>query len=98
MQKPIIEHDLQAVDDRGRLIFHRLGKLVPKEGLIVEVRSSDEDDEGNPDDLVVNAVLARDESSGGWVGEIDWRARRHESGAPSSLSPKRAMKLNALQE
>lgn len=79
--------DFQKVDDEGRLILTCAGtvrdlarhRIELTEGLVLTFYSDDADDEGKPDDLLVEGTVQYDESAGRWVALIDRDAIKHAS-------------------
>jgi hypothetical protein len=79
--------DFMKTDDLRRLVLTTLGTLADlrkhqielREGLRLGVFGDDADDEGRPDNLLVDGTVRFDEGAGRWVLEIDWSAIRHES-------------------
>lgn len=88
MLNPVrIYADFQKVDDEGRLVLTTAGTwsdlarhgLELREGLTLTFYSDDADDDGNPDDLVVEGSVGYDEQAGHWTATIDWQAIKHVS-------------------
>jgi hypothetical protein len=50
-----------------------------REGLELLFYSEDADDQGRPDDLLVEGVVHYDEAARCWVAAVDWNALRHAS-------------------
>ena len=79
--------DFQKVDDEGRLILTCAGtardlarhRIELREGLVLTFYSDDADDDGNPDDLLVEGTVRYDAAAGHWVALIDWGAIKHAS-------------------
>jgi hypothetical protein len=94
MSKPRIYADYQKTDDFGRLILVCYGTardlarqgIVLEKGLTLTFYMDDGDDDGNPDDLLVDGVVEYDEEQKNWVAVIDQDTFRHasEEGIPSS--------------
>ena len=88
MLSPVrIYADFQKVDDRGRLILTCQGTLQDlahhgielREGLVLTFYSDDADDQGNPDELVVEGLVEYDGNAHHWTAAIDWQAIKHAS-------------------
>lgn len=79
--------DFQKADDEGRLILTCAGTIKDlashnielKEGLQLKLYSDDADDDGNPDDLVVDGTVHYDKFSEHWTAVIDWNSIKHIS-------------------
>jgi hypothetical protein len=79
--------DFQKVDDEGRLILTCAGTLRDlsrhgvelRDGLTLTFYSDDADDEGRPDDLIVEGSVQYDEQARHWTAVIDWQAIKHAS-------------------
>lgn len=84
---PRIYADFQKVDAQGRLVLSCIGTVQDlarhgielKSGLVLTFYSDDADDEGNPDDLIVEGVIEFDGALNQWVARIDWKAIKHAS-------------------
>lgn len=70
---------LDSVGARGDL--DRLG-LELSEGLAIVVYDHDLDVDGNRDDILADAIVARDGDSGRWIAIIDRNTLRHASDKP----------------
>lgn len=53
-----------------------------REGLVLTFYTDDADDEGHPDNLLVEGVVHRDAGTQAWVARVDWSALRHVSQDP----------------
>jgi hypothetical protein len=94
MSKPRIYADYQKTDGFGRLILVCYGTardlerqgIVLEKGLALTFYMDDGDDDGNPDDLLVDGVVEYDEEQKNWVAVMDQDTFRHasEEGIPSS--------------
>jgi hypothetical protein len=79
--------DFHNVDDLNRLRLTCSGTLQDlesqgielREGLALSFYSDDADDQGRPDDLLVDGVVRYSEEEQCWVAEIAWKAIRHAS-------------------
>ena len=79
--------DFQNVDARRRLVLTCAGTLKDlerhgielKEGLVLTFYSDDADEEGNPDDLIVQGIVSYDEVQKHWTATINWQAIKHVS-------------------
>lgn len=79
--------DFQKVDDEGRLLLSCAGTLRDlarhgvelRDGLTLTFYSDDADDEGKPDDLIVEGSVQYDEEARCWTATIDWQAIKHTS-------------------
>lgn len=79
--------DFQNLDEYNRLRLNcagtardleRLGVSL-QEGLVLTFYTDDADDEGRPDELLVEGTVHRDQASQAWVASVDWSALRHAS-------------------
>lgn len=83
--KPRIYADFHNLDDENRVLLDSTGtrddltrhgvQLV--DGLQLTLYTDDADEAGRADDLLVDAVVRRDER--GWVAAADWTSLRHLS-------------------
>lgn len=79
--------DFLNADDEGRLILTCAGTIRDldfhniqlEEGLNLTFYSDDGDDDGNPDDLIVEGTVHYDKSFDRWTAIIDWNAIKHVS-------------------
>jgi hypothetical protein len=79
--------DFQNLDDDNRLRLTCVGTLEDlqrqgvelTEGLRLTFRTDDADDEGRPDDLLVDGIVHYHEEQRCWVAEVDWHHLRHAS-------------------
>lgn len=79
--------DFQKADDEGRLVLTCAGTIRDlalhgiqlKEGMRLTFYSDDVDDNGNPDDLIVDGIVHYDKSSKRWTAVIDWNSIMHFS-------------------
>ena len=79
--------DFQKLDDWRRPILSAAGTVRDlerlgielREGLTVAFYSDDEDDQGNPDPLLVEGTVRFDDEHRRWVAEISWEEIRHAS-------------------
>jgi hypothetical protein len=79
--------DFLKVDDDGRLILSCSGTMRDlvnygielKDGLTLTFYSDDADDNGNPDELIVQGTVQYDQPSRRWVAVIDWNSIKHVS-------------------
>jgi hypothetical protein len=93
MIKPRIYADYMKTDDDGRLVLVCYGTardldrhgVVLEKGLALTFYMDDGDDDGNPDDLLVDGVVEYDEELKRWVADIDESTFRHasEEGMPT---------------
>jgi hypothetical protein len=94
MNKTQIYADYLKTDNDGRLTLICYGTardlerhgIVLEEGLALTFYMDDGDDEGNPDDLLVDGIVEYNEELKQWVAVIDQATFRHasEEGMPSS--------------
>jgi hypothetical protein len=90
MVKPKIYADFHNADAQGRLRLNCVGTLEDlarqqvalREGLVLTLYADDADDAGQPDELLVDGVVAYSETERTWVAAIDWTAIRHASDSP----------------
>lgn len=79
--------DFQNLDDDNRLRLSTIGtrddlarkKIELREGLTLTFYSHDADDEGRPDELLVDGVVTYNEREQCWVAAVDWGRIRHAS-------------------
>jgi hypothetical protein len=72
--------DFMKMDYEGRLVLTCLGthkdlekhNISLKDGLKLVFYNDDEDDNGNPDNLVVEGIVQYDENNERWVANINW--------------------------
>ncbi|MBO0700470.1 MAG: hypothetical protein J2P46_18880 [Zavarzinella sp.] len=84
--KPRLYADFQNLDDEGRVRLNTQGTLQDlarlnrtlTDGAPVVLYTDDADEEGRPDDLLVDAVAQRT-AEGAWVADADWHSLRHAS-------------------
>lgn len=87
ISKQRIYADYMKTDDFGRLILICNGTIrdlehqgiVLREGLALTFYMDDADDFGNPDDLLVDGIVAYDTEAERWVAVIDEVTFRHAS-------------------
>lgn len=83
---PRIYADFQNLDDdnRPRLTCEGTRRdlevqgLSLREGMPLLLSTDDEDDDGRPNDLLVEGVATYDGDSECWVATVDWKTLRHE--------------------
>ncbi|MGO9406554.1 MAG: hypothetical protein ACLP41_04595 [Acidimicrobiales bacterium] len=56
--------------------------MEPSEGLAIVVYDHDLDVDGNRDDILADAIVARDSDNGRWIAIIDRNTLRHASDKP----------------
>jgi hypothetical protein len=87
--KPRIYADFQNLDDENcvrldtqgtQRDLDRLG-LQLADGLELTFWTDDADEDGRPDNLLVDGVARRAGTPGTWVADVDWGSLRHESDA-----------------
>ena len=87
MATPKIYADFQNLDDFNRLRLTCAGTLedlerhgiLLHEGLALTFYTDDADEDGRPDDLLVDGVVSFSENEHCWVAAIDWSAIQHAS-------------------
>ena len=87
MSTPKVYADFQNLDDFNRLRLTCVGTLEDladrgielKEGMSLTFYTDDVDDQGQPDELLVEGTTHYNEDEGCWVASIDWSAIRHAS-------------------
>lgn len=88
MSNPVrIYVDFLKTDDEGRLILTCAGTLQDlaqhgielRDGMVLTFYSDDADDEGKPDDLIVEGSVQYDSEARHWTAKIDWEAIKHAS-------------------
>jgi hypothetical protein len=87
MPSPRIYADFLNLDDHNRLRLTCIGTIKDldthgiqlREGLTLTFYTDDADDQGNPDDLLVDGVLTFSPEQQAWVAAVDWNAIRNES-------------------
>jgi hypothetical protein len=92
MVKPKVYADFHNADPQGRLRLNCIGTLEDlarqqvqlSEGLLLTLYADDVNDQGQPDELLVEGVATYSEEEGCWVAAIDWAAVRHASDDRSS--------------
>ena len=93
---PRVYADFNNADSRGRLRLNSTGtvedlarqKVVPREGLVVDLYS---DDEGAADELSTKGRLEYSQDEHVWVAVIDWASIRHGSdGGTNVTEPRKA--------
>jgi hypothetical protein len=87
MTGPRIYADFQNLDaeNRIRLVcagtvadLNRAG-LVLTAGMQIPLYTDDEDDNGNPDPLLADGTVERNEVENCWVARVDWNRIHHQS-------------------
>jgi hypothetical protein len=79
--------DFQNLDDFNRLRLTCAGtredlqrlKIDLKDGLVLTFYTDDADDNGRPDEMLVEGIVRYNAADLCWVAEVDWRAIRHAS-------------------
>ena len=79
--------DFQNLDDFNRLRLTCAGTLEDlanqgvelKEGMSLTFYTDDVDDQGQPDELLIEGTIHYNEDEQCWVASIDWSAIRHAS-------------------
>jgi hypothetical protein len=66
---------LTSVGTRSDL--ERLG-IALEEGLLLKLYTDDADDDGRPDNIVIDGIAHYDEEARRWVATIDWNAIRSD--------------------
>jgi hypothetical protein len=87
MSEPRIYADFQKLDDDNRLKLICRGTLQDlqrfgvqlHEGLNLTFYTDDADDEGRPDDLLIDGVVQFNADERCWVAAVDWTKLRHVS-------------------
>jgi hypothetical protein len=87
MPVPRVYADFHNLDDSNRLRLTCIGTgedlarqgIELREGLALTFNMDDADDQGRPDDLLVDGVVHFDEAARCWVAVADWRTVRHAS-------------------
>ena len=87
MNKPRIYADFQNLDDSNRIRLTCVGTIADLDrngvtlhsGLELTLYTDDADDQGNPDELLIDGLVDYSESEKCWVAEVDWSALRHAS-------------------
>jgi len=87
MAKPKIYADFHNADPHGRLRLNCAGtaedlarqQVQLREGLLLTLYADDLDDQGQPDELLVDGVVSFSVDENCWVAAIDWSAIRHAS-------------------
>jgi hypothetical protein len=72
--------DFMKIDNEGRLVLTCLGthkdlekhNTSLKDGLKLVFYNDDEDDNGNPDNLVVGGIVEYDNNKERWIANINW--------------------------
>jgi hypothetical protein len=95
MATPRIYADFHNLDDKNRLRLtsagtrrdlQRLG-IELREGMAVTLYTDDEDDRGQPDELLAEGIVRYNEVEKCWVAAIDWQAIRHASETTTGGTP-----------
>ncbi len=87
MSEPRIYADFQKLDDDNRLKLTCRGTLHDvqrfgvqlHEGLRLTFYTDDADDEGRPDNLLIDGVVQFNAEERCWVAAVDWTKLRHTS-------------------
>lgn len=94
--KPRIYADFHNADSQGRLRLNCVGTLEDlsqqqvalHEGMVLTLYADDLDDQGQPDELLVDGLVSFSQDEQCWVAAIDWKAIRHASDrVPSANGP-----------
>lgn len=84
-----IDADFHNLDDENRLRLDRAGTrddlsrhgIELRDGMTLTFSMDDADDDGRPDDLLVDGVVRFLPAERAWVAVVDWSAVRHASDA-----------------
>jgi hypothetical protein len=87
MASPRVYADFQNLDDDNRLHLTCAGTrrdlerqgIELREGTTLTLYSDDANDQGQPDELLADAVVHYNQAEQCWVAAIDWQAIRHAS-------------------
>lgn len=87
--------DFNNLDDFNRLRLTCAGTVADldrygiklREGLTLTFYMDDADEEGEPDELLVEGVVQHDAEGKTWVAAVDWSAVRHASDEKGSSPP-----------
>ena len=87
MAHPRVYADFQNLDDENCLRLTCAGthrdlerqSLELREGLVLTLYADDANDDGQPDELLADAVVHFNQTENCWVAAIDWKAIRHAS-------------------
>jgi hypothetical protein len=87
MTGPKIYADFHNLDDANRLRLTSAGTLDDlarqgirlEEGRALTFYTDDADDQGRPDEMLVEGVVHYDDGEQCWVAAVDWAALRHAS-------------------
>jgi len=85
--QPRIQVDLMKTDEHRRVVLSTIGTrrdlerygIVLEEGLLLHLYTDDADEEGKPDNILVDGIAHYDQDRERWVATIDWDAIGHES-------------------
>ena len=88
--------DFQKLDDFNRLKLTCAGTYSDlertgirlEEGLALTFYTDDGDDDGRPDDLLVDGIVHYDPDEEYWTAEVDWNSLRHVSEETEKAKPK----------
>lgn len=87
MRKPKVYADFHNADSQGRLRLNCVGTVEDlsqqqvelRAGLVLTLYSDDLNEQGQPDELLVEGVVSFSEEEHCWVAVIDWDAIHHAS-------------------
>jgi hypothetical protein len=87
MSLPEIYADFQNLDDSNRLRLTCFGTRADLErfgielqdGLVLTFHMDDADDQGRPDELLVEGIVHFDEAERSWIADVDWSRVYHRS-------------------
>lgn len=93
---PPIYADFQNLDDQNRLRLTAQGTrddlarhgIRLQEGLRLTFYTDDADDDGNPDNLLADGTVQRNEQEQCWGAAVDWNALRHASAENATSTPR----------
>lgn len=79
--------DFQNLDEANRIRLNTLGTrkdleregVELREGLRLTLYTDDADDQGRPDNLLVDGVVEFNDEEQTWVAAVDWQQLRHAS-------------------
>jgi hypothetical protein len=91
---PRVYADFHNLDDENRLRLTCAGTrrdlarhgIELQEGTRLTLYTDDEDDDGQPDELLAEGLVHFNHAEGIWVAAIDWSAIRHASDKKKSIS------------